>query len=246
MGGPPEDLGDIDPDAYIDYTGGGEDQPSSPLAVISPPPALLRKTPISSRRSPRPERPARSPVRSATPPARHSATLRESNGATDEHHAPKEPPKAVKGHSSRQMARDSEPVDEQYDAPDPLDMSGGYGYEEGGDMDDGSVLHDLEPLEDHNRDRRKSSRAGMESFDDGDDDDGDAPLAQKKKAPKEKNARSEKAEPKEPRKASKKRARDDDQENIGQPKKKKAPTSKASSKPRSKAEPRPDQAYFEG
>ena len=245
MGGPPEDLGDIDPDAYIDYTGGGEDQPSSPLAVISPPPALLRKTPISSRRSPKPERPTRSPVRSATPVARHSTALRELNGATNEHHAPKEPPKSVKGHSSRHEARDSEPVDEQYDAPDPLDMGGGYGYEEGGDMDNGSVLADLEPLEDHNRDRKKSSGMGME-ISDNDDDDGDAPLARKKKAPKAKNAKSEKGTLKEPKKVSKKRARDDDEENIGQPKKKKAPTSKASSKPRSKAEPIPDQAYFEG
>lgn len=242
MAGPPEDLGDIDPDAYIDYTGGGQDQPSSPLAVISPPPALVRKTPISSRRSPRPERPARSPTRGSTPRATHAAALRESNGATDEHLTPRESPKSVKGHSSR-PARDPEPVDEPDDAPDPLDMGGGYEYEDDGDMDDGSVLRDLEPLEDHNRDRRKPSRTGMESFDD--DDDDDAPLAQKKKAPKAKNAKTERAKPNESQKVSKKRARDDDQENIG-PKKKKAPTSKASSKPRSKAEPPPDQSYFEG
>jgi hypothetical protein len=139
MAGPPEDLGDIDPDAYIDYTGGGQDQTSSPPAAISPPPALVRKSSISPRRSPTPERPARSPARGATPRARHSTALRVSNGATDEHHVPTKSPKAVKGHSSRQKARDPEPVDEQYDAPDPLDMGGGYEYEEGGDMDDGSA-----------------------------------------------------------------------------------------------------------
>jgi hypothetical protein len=244
MGGPPEDLGDIDPDAYIDYTGGGQDQPSSPLAVISPPPALVRKSPISSRRSPTPERPARSPARGATPRARHSTALRESNGATGEHHAPKESPRAIKGHSSRQRLRDPDPVDEQYDAPDPLDMGGGYEYDEGGDMEDGSPPRDPEPLEDHNRDRRKPTKARMESFDD--DDNDDVPLAQKKRALKDKQPRSEKPKPKESRKVSKKRARDDDQENIGQPKKKKPPTSKTSSKPRSKAEPPPDQSFFEG
>lgn len=246
MAGPPEDLGDIDPDAYIDYTGGAQDQPSSPLAVISPPPALVRKSPISSRHSPTPERPPRSPARGATPRARHSVALRESNGATNEHHAPKESAKAIKGHSSRQIPRDPDPVDEQYDAPDPLDMGGGYDYEEGGDMDDGSAPRDPEPLEVHNRDRRKPTKARMESFDEDEDDDDDAPLVQKKKAPKEKRAKAEKAKPKEPQKVSKKRARDDDQENIGQPKKKKAPTSKTSSKPRSKAEPVPDQSFFEG
>jgi len=243
MAGPPEDLGDIDPDAYIDYTGGGQDQPSSPAAAISPPPALVRKSTISPRRSLTPERPVRSPARSATPRARHSAALRVSNGATDEHDASKESSKAVKGHSSRQKARDPEPVEEQYDAPDPLDMGGGYEYEEGGDMDEGSATRDPEPLENHNRDRRKSTTAEMEGFD---DDGDDAPLAQKKKAPKGQHATSEKAKPNEPKKVSKKRPRDDDQENKGQPRKKKAPTSKASSKPRSKAEPPPDQSYFEG
>jgi len=246
MAGPPEDLGDIDPDAYIDYTGGGQDQPSSPLAVISPPPALARKSPISSHRSPTPERPARSPARGATPRARHSATLRESNGVTDEHHAPKESTRAIKGHSSRLKSRSPDPVDEQYDAPDPLDVGGGYEDDERGDMDDGSASRDPEPLEDHNRDQRKPTKARMESFDDDNGDDDDAPLAQKKKAPKDKQVQSKKAKPKEPQKVSKKRARDDDQENVGQPKKKKPPTSKTSSKPRSKAEPIPDQSFFEG
>ena len=242
MAEPSEDLSDIDPDAYINYAGGSQDQPSSPLVVISPPPALVRK-PISSRRSSKPERPARSPALGSTR-ARHSAALRESNGATDGHLTPNGSPKAVKGHSSRLKTRSPEPVDEPYDAPDSLDMGGGYEHEDGGDMDDGSVLRDLEPLRDHNRDRKKPRRTEMESFD-GDDDNG-APLAWKKKAPKEKNANAEKAKPNEPQKVSKKRARDDDQENIGQPKKKKALTSKASSKPGSKAEPPPDQSYFEG
>ena len=243
MAGRPEDLGDIDPDVYIDYTGGGQDQTSSPPVVISPPPALVRKGVISPRRTRTPERPARSPVRGATPRARHSAALRVSNGAMEEHHSPRESPKAVKGHSSRQKARDPEPVDEEYDAPDPLDMSGGYEDEGAGDMDGGSAARDPEPLEDHNRDRRKPNKADMEGSG---DDETDTPLAQKKKAPKEKQSKSEKARENVPKKAGKKRARDDNQENEGLPKKKKAPTSRASSKPRSKTEPKPDQSYFEG
>ena len=243
MAGPPEDLADIDPDAYIDYTGGGQDQASSPLANISPPPALLRKSPNSLRRSPTPERPARLSVRDATPRARHSDALRVSNGTTHEYHASRESPMAVKGQSSRQKARDPEPVDEQEDALDPLDMGEGYEYEEGGDVDGGSVARSPEPLENHNRDRRKPTRAEMEGS--GEDDEDDTPLAQKTKASKEKQAKPDKSKAKELKKAGKKRARNDDQENAGGPKHKKAPTSKASSKPRSKAEPTPDQSYFE-
>ena len=236
MTGPPEELGDIDPDAYIDYTGGGQDQMSSPPVVISPPPALAKGSPVSPHRTPAPERPPRSSVRGATPHARHSAALRVSNGTTVEHHTPRQSPKPVKGHLPRHNARDSEPVDEQYDDPDPLDMGGGYEDDEGGDIDGGSTVRDPEPLEDHNRERRKPTKAAIEGSD---DDENDMPLAQKKKAP-------EKAKSKEPKKTSKKRARGDDQENGDQPKKKRAPTSKASSKPRSKIEPIPDQSYFEG
>ena len=230
---PPEDLGDIDPDAYIDYTGGGQDQPSSPLAVISPPPGLAEEISISPRRTPTLERPPRSSVRGATPRARQSAALRVSNGATGEH-TPRTSPKAVKGHSSRQKTRDPELVDEEYDAPDPLDMGGGYEDEEDG----GGTVRDPEPLEDHNRERRKATIEGS------DEDENDAPLARKKKAPKEKQAKSEKPKSKGP--ASKKRARGADQDDGDRPKKKRGPTSKASSKPRSKAEPIPDQSYFEG
>jgi hypothetical protein len=237
IAGPPEDLGDIDPDAYIDYTGGGQDQPSSPQAAISPPPALVRENSIPPRRSPTP---IRSPVRDTTPRARSSTALRAPNGATDEYYSARESPKAVKGQSSRKKARGPDPIDDQFDAPDPLDMGGGYEYEESDDMDAGSPTRGPEPLEDHNRDRRKPTRETEGSEDDGEND---TPLAKKKL--KEKQAKSEKAKAKVPKKASKKRAREDDQENE-EPKKKKVPTSKASSKPRSKADPAPDQSYFEG
>jgi uncharacterized protein YifE (UPF0438 family) len=240
IAGPPEDLGDIDPDAYIDYTGGAQDQPSSPLAVISPPPALGRESPISPPRSPTPKRFARSPVRDATPRARDSTVLRPTNGATDEYRASRESPKAGKGQSSRLKARGSEPVDEEYDAPDPLDMGEAYDYEEGHDMDGDNAIRDREPLEDHNRDRRNPTKGETEGSEE--EEENDVPLAKKKKTPKQKQ---EKAKAKEP-KTAKKRVREDDHENEGQPKKKKAPTSKASSKPRSKAEPKPDLSYFEG